>query len=102
MVKKLIIGSIFAALLMVLLPATSAVESNLVEENIATQYIAEELNISIEELKDKLDNPESPTFILVTLLIFLLRILQVSLVAFWGFIGLIVIIIRNLGNKTAI
>jgi len=102
LVKKLIIGSMFAALIMVLLPITSAVESNIVEENIKNQYISKINNIDIEKLKEKLDDPSSPTIFLVTLLIFLLRIVQISLAAFWGLVIMIIVILRNLGNKTAI
>ena len=100
--KKIIIGSLFVALIMMLLPSVPAVEFNTAEETYKSHILEQIKNMDIEELKAQLqdmdieelkaalegDNPILPTCIIFCLILLRLLLGVFGLIA--GIIGVII------------
>lgn len=88
--KKIIIGSLLVALIMMLLPSVPAVEFNTAEEIYKSHILEQIKNMDIEELKAALegDNPVLPTCIIFCLILLRLLLGVFGLIA--GIIGVII------------
>jgi hypothetical protein len=95
MKKKIIIGCIIAAFVMILLPSTSVAESNSVEDRISYKEAVQD---QIEEILTVEDGPYEPACILRLLLI-IRNLLLFGIVGIIGIIFTLLNLIR--GNSSA-
>jgi hypothetical protein len=94
MKKKILIGCIIVACVMMLVPSTTVADSNSVEERIK---LKENVQEQIEETLNVLDGEYEPTFILRMLLI-MRNLLLLGIV---GIIGIIFTIINLINNNSS-
>lgn len=100
--KKIVIGSLLAVFLMMMLPISSAVNSNAAKETTKAQYPIIVPDIDVEELKEQYTNdPSEPLPIIVTLLIWLLKIMRIILIPIWALL-IYFIFLKGTNNTTCI
>ena len=94
MKKKILIGCLIVACVMMILPSTTVAESNSVEDRIK---LREKIQEQIEETLDVTDGPHEPTLILRLLLI-MRNLLLLGIV---GIIGIIFTLINLINNNSS-
>ena len=100
--KNIVIGSLLAVFLLMLLPISSAVNSNAVKETTKSQYPLIVPDIDVEELKEQYTNdPSEPLPIIVTLLIWLLKITRIIMIPIWALL-IFFIFLRGNNDTTCI
>ena len=94
MKKKILIGCLIVACVMMILPSTTVAESNSVEDRIK---LREKIQEQIEETLDVKDGPHEPTLILRLLLI----MRNLLLLGIIGIIGIIFTLINLINNNSS-
>jgi hypothetical protein len=92
--KKILIGCILVACIMMVLPSTTVAESNSAEDRIKLKEVVQE---QIEETLNVRDGPHEPTLILRLLLV-MRNLLLLGIV---GIIGIIFTIINLINNNSS-